>query len=199
MANTKKSGPQDKPVTKKPAAKKASGKTKPEGMSAKSSESKTKRLPLVDKTYFAKKTEGGKNWKVVDASGQTLGRLATQVAVLLMGKHYPQYTPNNDMGDSVIVINAEKVRMTGQKWEQKVYQHHTNFPGGLKTVTAKEMLTTFPERIIEKAVWRMMPKSRGHMARHWFSKLHVYAGPHHPHSAQKPVTFELAHSTQGRS
>jgi large subunit ribosomal protein L13 len=188
MANTKKSGPEDKVVTQKTAPKKA-----------KPSESKTKRLPLVDKTYFAKKGEGGKNWKVVDASGKTLGRLASQVAVLLMGKHLPQYTPNNDMGDSVIVINAEKVRMTGKKWQQKVYQHHTNFPGGLKTITAQEMLTSFPERIIEKAVWRLMPKSRGHMARHWFAKLHVYAGPHHPHSAQKPVSFEPAHSTQGRS
>lgn len=199
MANTKKTGPQDKTVSKKPVASRASGKTKPEGAEGKSLKPKTKRLPLVDKTYFAKKGEGGKNWKVVDASGQTLGRLATQVAVLLMGKHYAHYTPNNDMGDSVIVINAEKVRMTGQKWDQKVYQHHTNFPGGLKTITAKEMLTSFPERIIEKAVWRMMPKSRGHMARHWFSKLHVYAGPQHPHIAQKPVVFELDNSTQGRS
>jgi len=208
MANTKKTGPQDKEVNSKTtASKKAASKTKaasPEADSSKSLESKkkskgnpgVKRAPLIEKTYYAKKGEAGKNWKLVDASGQTLGRLATQVAVLLMGKHYPNFTPNNDTGDSVIVINAEKVRMTGDKWNQKVYQHHTNFPGGLKTVTAKEMLESHPERIIEKAVWRMMPKSRGHMARSWFAKLHVYPGSQHPHAAQKPVPFELAQ--QGR-
>jgi len=157
-----------------------------------------KRLPLVEKTYFAKRGEFGKNWKVVDASGQTLGRLASQIATVLMGKHLPSYTPNNDTGESVIVVNASQVKMTGKKWEQKVYQHHSNFPGGIKTVTAARMLKEFPERIIEKAVWRMMPKSRGHMARHWFSKLHVYAGPDHPHAAQKPEVLNLVHSRQGR-
>lgn len=198
MANTKKTGPQDKETSKKPEAAKAKSKPAREAKAAKPLESKTKRAPLIEKTYFAKKGEHGKNWKLVDASGQTLGRLASQVAVLLMGKNTPQFTPNNDTGDSVVVINAEKVRMTGKKWDQKVYQHHTNFPGGLKTITAKEMLGEHPERIIEKAVWRMMPKSRGHMARHWFAKLHVYAGPNHPHVAQKPVTVQLPHTTQGR-
>lgn len=176
--------------TKKPAK---SSKTK-----EKSAKSPAKRFPLIEKTYFAKKGESGKAWKVVDASGQTLGRLATQISTVLMGKHVPSYTPNNDTGESVIVINAAKVKMTGKKWEQKVYQHHSNYPGGIKTVTAQRMLAEFPERIIEKAVWRMMPKSRGHMARHWFSKLHVYAGPEHPHAAQKPEVMKLAPSSQGR-
>ncbi len=207
MANTKKTGPQDKETSKKTNAPKKAVPTAEAKAGAKQLESKKnlkkpssgpKRAPLIEKTYYAKKGELGKNWKLVDASGQTLGRLATQVAVLLMGKHSPNYTPNNDTGDSVIVINAEKVRMTGDKWNQKLYQHHTNFPGGLKTVTAKEMLESHPERLIEKAVWRMMPKSRGHMARHWFSKLHVYPGAQHPHAAQKPVPFELAQTTQGR-
>jgi large subunit ribosomal protein L13 len=203
MANTKKTGPQDKENPKKPAAEKRTAKAasdKPLESKAKTKKpgAGPKRAPLIAKTYFAKYGESGKQWKLVDASGQTLGRLATQVAVLLMGKHYPNYTPNNDTGDSVIVINAEKVRMTGKKWDQKVYQHHTNFPGGLKTVTAKEKLESHPNRIIEKAVWRMMPKSRGHMARHWFSKLHVYAGAEHPHAAQKPQPVTLAHTTEGR-
>ena len=210
MANTNKTSPQDKETTKKSAASKA---TKKVAASAKTGEAKSKSLeskdkkpkipgykrsPLVEKTYFVKQGAAGKNWKLVDASGLTLGRLATQVAIMLMGKQYANYTPNNDTGDSVIVIYAEKVRMTGDKWNQKVYQHHTNFPGGLKTITAKEMLEQHPERIIEKAVWRMMPKSRGHMARHWFGKLHVYAGSQHPHIAQKPETVSLA-TTKGRS
>lgn len=204
MANTKKTGPQDQENPKKPAAAKKTAKAasdKPLESKEKSKKpaSGPKRAPLIDKTYFVKKGEFGKQWKLVDASGQTLGRLASQVAVLLMGKHYPNFTPNNDTGDSVIVINAEKVRMTGKKWDQKVYQHHSNFPGGLKTVTAKEMLESHPNRIIEKAVWRMMPKSRSHMARHWFAKLHVYAGAEHPHAAQKPQPVTLAHTTEGRS
>ncbi|NBX93959.1 MAG: 50S ribosomal protein L13 [Proteobacteria bacterium] len=212
MANTKKTGPQDKETSKKTTASKAPQKKaaaeKAEVAPSKDLKSQDKtnnrkstatpRVPLIEKTHFVKHGTAGKQWKLVDASGLTLGRLASQVAVLLMGKHYANYTPNNDTGDSVIVINAEKVRMTGDKWNQKVYQHHTNFPGGLKTITAKEMLANHPERIVEKAVWRMMPKSRGHMARHWFSKLHVYAGPQHPHQAQKPEAITLAYSTQGR-
>jgi len=210
MANTKKTGPQDKETSKKPTAakktaavetspKKAPKADKPlESKEKKKGAPAPKRFPLVEKTFFAKKG-GVSQWKVVDASGQTLGRLASQVAVLLMGKHYPHFTPNNDTGDSVIIINADKVVLTGDKWNQKLYQHHSNFPGGLKTVTAKRMLETHPERIVEKAVWRMMPKSRGHMARHWFAKLHVYTGSEHPHAAQKPVPFNLVHSTQGRS
>jgi large subunit ribosomal protein L13 len=125
----------------------------------------------------------------VDASGQTLGRLASQVARILMGKENPRYTPFIDTGDHVIVINGEKVRMTGMKSESKVYQHYTGYPGGLKTEAYKKRLVRRPEAVIEAAVRRMLPKNK--LAAHMLSKLNVYQGDKHPHQAQKPQEYKL--------
>lgn len=199
MANTKKSGPEDKATPKKSAKAEA---PKAEAKAAKPADSKEKkaakskapaapRAKLVEKTLFVKKGAMGKAWKVIDVAGQPLGRISSHIAILLMGKHYPHYTPNNDTGDSVVVINADKVKLSGDKWNQKLYQWHTNYAGGIKTMTAREMLEKHPERLVEKAVWRMMPKSRGHMTRRWISKLFVYAGDKHPHTAQKPEAVTL--------
>lgn len=193
MANTKKSGPQDK-VTKKSTKAAA---PKAEAKSAEPKEKRAAKAPaaprakLVERTLFASKGNYGQAWKLVDVAGLPLGRISSHIAVLLMGKHYPHYTPNNDTGDSVVVINCDKVKLTGDKWNQKEYNWHTGYAGGIKTMTAKEMLEKHPERLVEKAVWRMMPKSRGHMTRKWISKLHVYAGDKHPHIAQKPEAVKL--------
>jgi large subunit ribosomal protein L13 len=142
------------------------------------------RRPLMEKTFFAKTGELTPKWRLIDASGQTLGRLATYVATALMGKDKPTYTRSVDTGDFVVIINAEKISLTGKKWQDKVYQHHTGFPGGIKTYSAEYIRENHPHRLIEKAVWRMLP--HGHMGRHWFSKLKVYAGTEHPHKAQQP-------------
>lgn len=130
-----------------------------------------------------------KKWYVVDASGQTLGRLAAGVASVLRGKNKPEFTPNVDTGDYVIVINAEKIKVTGKKLDQKVYYRHSDHIGSLKETTLREMLEKHPERVIEKAVKGMLPK--GPLGREMYTKLHVYAGPDHPHAAQKPevLTF----------
>ena len=140
-------------------------------------------------TYFPKAGEIARKWYVVDASGQTLGRLASQVARILMGKENPQYTTFLDTGDHVIVINAEKVKTTGMKSEQKVYQHYTGYPGGLRTEEFKKRFDRKPEAIIEAAVLRMLPKSK--LGRQMISKLNVYRGEKHPHQAQKPVAKAL--------
>jgi large subunit ribosomal protein L13 len=140
-------------------------------------------------TYFPKEGEIARKWYVVDASGQTLGRLASQVARILMGKNNPKYTPFIDTGDHVIVINAEKVKTTGMKAEQKSYQHYTGYPGGLRTEDFRKRFERKPELIIEAAVSRMLPKSR--MGKQMFSKLKVYRGDKHPHEAQRPQALAV--------
>jgi large subunit ribosomal protein L13 len=140
-------------------------------------------------TYFPKEGEIARKWYVVDASGQTLGRLASRVARILMGKENPKYTPFIDTGDHVIVINAEKVKTTGVKSEQKKYQHYTGYPGGLRTEDYRKRMERKPELIIEEAVSRMLPKSK--MGKHMFTKLKVYRGDKHPHEAQKPEAMAL--------
>lgn len=141
------------------------------------------------KTFSAKPHEVEREWFVVDAQGQTLGRLATHIAVLLRGKHKPIYTPHVDCGDYVIVVNADKINVTGQKLDQKIYYRHSGYPGGLKQVTLRRRLQTHPERVIESAVRGMLPKNR--LGRKMFKKLKVYAGPIHPHEAQQPTPVEL--------
>jgi large subunit ribosomal protein L13 len=136
------------------------------------------------KTYFPKEAEAKNDWLLVDASGQTLGRLATRIASALRGKHKVDFTPNQLMGDFVIVINAEKVAFTGNKLDGKTYDHFTGYPGGLKIATAREVLQKHPERIIEEAVWGMLPK--GHNGRKMIRRLKVYKGASHPHAAQQP-------------
>jgi len=141
-------------------------------------------------TYFPKEGEIVRKWYVVDASGQTLGRLASQVARILMGKENPKYTPFLDTGDHVVVVNAAKVRITGMKAEQKLYQHYTGYPGGLRTEDFKKRFARKPELVIEQAVLRMLPKTK--LGRHMFSKMKVYKGDKHPHAAQKPEARALA-------
>ena len=140
-------------------------------------------------TYIAKEADIVKKWYVIDAEGVTLGRLASEVATILRGKNKPQYAPNVDMGDYVIIVNAEKVAVTGKKLEQKMYRRHSGWVGGLKEVRMDKMLATHPERVIEHAVKGMLPKNA--LGRKMFSKLHVYAGAEHPHAAQKPETLEF--------
>ncbi len=142
------------------------------------------------KTYSAKPAEIVKKWVLIDASGLVLGRLASIIAMRLRGKHTPRYTPHVDCGDNVIVVNAEKVVLTGKKLEQKVYYHHTGFPGGIKDRKAKFILQSkFPERVLEKAVERMLDE--GPLARKQFGNLRVYKGPSHPHEAQNPVALDV--------
>lgn len=141
-------------------------------------------------TYFPKAGEIARKWYVVDASGQTLGRLSSQVARILMGKNNPRYTPFLDTGDHVVVINADKVKTTGMKAEQKVYQHYTGYPGGLRTESFRKRFANRPERIVEQAVLRMLPKSK--LGRQMISKLKIYRGDKHPHEAQKPEALTLA-------
>jgi len=140
-------------------------------------------------TYFPKAGEIARKWYVVDAAGQTLGRLASQVAGILMGKENPRYTPFLDTGDHVVVINAGKIRITGMKAEQKKYQHYTGYPGGLRTEDFRKRFERQPERTIEDAVKRMLPKTK--LGRHMASKLKVYRGDKHPHQAQKPEAKQL--------
>lgn len=146
------------------------------------------------RTYSPKPSDIERKWYVIDATDIVLGRLASQVAVLLRGKHKPTYAPHMDMGDYVIVINAEKIALTGSKRENKMAYHHSGFPGGLRAVNYAELLETHPERAIEKAVQGMLPKNR--LARQQIQKLKVYAGPEHPHAAQNPEPFELTQIAQ---
>ena len=135
-------------------------------------------------SFCAKPDEVARNWWVIDAEGQTLGRLAVQVATVLRGKNKPQYTPHVDCGDFVVIINAEKVAVSGNKEEQKMYRHHSGFPGGFKEETLRSLRGRRPTAIIEKAVKGMLPHNR--LGARQFTKLNVYAGPTHPHEAQKP-------------
>ncbi len=140
-------------------------------------------------TYMAKPNEVERKWYVVDAEGQTLGRLASEVAAILRGKNKPTFTPHVDTGDHVIIINAEKIHLTGNKLADKKYYRHTNHPGGLKVTTAGEMLEKKPERMLELAIKGMLPKNR--LGRQQGKKLHVFAGSEHKHQAQKPEVYEL--------
>ena len=142
------------------------------------------------KTYNAKPGEVERRWYVVDADGKTLGRLATQVADILRGKGKPQYTPHVDTGDFVVVVNAEKVHVTGNKLEEKRYYRHSGYPGGLRSRTLREQLDHRPAEVIRKAVRGMLPKNR--LARRQLLKLKVYAGPEHPHQAQSPQPLEVS-------
>ncbi len=141
-------------------------------------------------TYFPKAGEIARKWYVVDASGQALGRLSSRVAHILMGKEKPKYTPFLDTGDHVIVVNADKVKLSGMKAEAKVYQHYTGYPGGLRTESYTRRMNRRPEQVIEEAVKRMLPKSK--LGRQMISKLKVYRGEKHPHQAQKPEGLVLA-------
>ncbi|WP_035799109.1 50S ribosomal protein L13 [Butyrivibrio sp. NC3005] len=141
------------------------------------------------KTFMPSATTVEKKWYVVDATDKTLGRLATEVANVLRGKNKPIFTPNIDTGDYVIVINAEKIKVTGKKMDQKIYWHHTDYVGGQKQATLREMLNTHPERVIEHAVKGMLPKNS--LGRAMYTKLHVYAGAEHNHAAQKPEVLDF--------
>jgi large subunit ribosomal protein L13 len=141
------------------------------------------------KSYMARPLSVYRKWHLVAAEGRTLGRLATEIATVLRGKNKPQYTPHVDTGDFVVVVNAEKIIVTGKKAEQKVYRRHSQRPGGLKEVSYEQMLERKPEEILRKAVRGMMPKTR--LGRQQFRKLKLYAGPEHPHEAQNPQPYEV--------
>jgi len=138
---------------------------------------------------MARPLEVERKWYVVDAEGRTLGRLASEIARVLRGKNKQQYTPHVDVGDFVVVVNAEKVVVTGKKAEQKVYRRHSGYPGGLKTTSYERMMERRPEEVLRKAVYGMMPKNR--LARRQMRKLKIYAGPEHPHAAQNPQRLEV--------
>jgi len=138
----------------------------------------------VEKTYYPKAKEVTQDWVLVDANDQNLGRLATQIASMLLGKHKPNFTPGVIMGDFVVVVNAERIRVTGNKMETKNYYHHTNYPGGLKTISLRQQLEKHPDRVIRSAVWGMLPHNK--YGRQLIKNLKVYAGPDHPHKAQNP-------------
>jgi len=144
------------------------------------------------RTYSAtaSEIEAGREWYVVDATGLTLGRLATQIAMVLRGKHKPTFTPNLDCGDFVIVVNADKIRVTGQKLDQKFYYRYSGYPGGLSEISLRDQLDKHPERVIEAAVKGMLARNR--LRRQLIKKLKVYAGPEHPHQAQQPKPFPYA-------
>ncbi len=142
------------------------------------------------RTYVATPATRERNWVVIDATGQTLGRLATQIANTLRGKGKPEFTPHCDVGDFVIVVNAERIAVTGKKMDEKRYYRHSGYPGGLKSRTLAEMLERRPEEVIRKAVKGMLPRNR--LGRAQLRKLKVYAGPDHPHAAQKPEPMEVA-------
>ena len=140
------------------------------------------------KTYYPKAGEIERKWYVVDANGENLGRLATRIAVVLLGKHKPTFTPGVEMGDYVVVINAERVTVTGtktvSKMDSKMYHRHSGYPGGLRSISLREQLRRFPDRVIRSAVWGMLPHNR--MGRSLLKRLKVYAGPEHPHGTQRP-------------
>ena len=144
----------------------------------------------MQKTWNAKPGEVARDWYVVDAEGKTLGRLATRIADTLRGKDKPQYTPHVDTGDFVVVVNAEKVQVTGKKLDEKLYRHHSGYPGGLKERPLREQLRRRPTEVIRKAVKGMLPRNR--LARAQLLKLKVYAGPEHPHEAQSPKPLDLS-------
>lgn len=141
------------------------------------------------KTYSAKPHEVDQSWLLVDAEGQTLGRMATVIATRLRGKHKPEYTPHIDTGDFIVVINAEKVHVTGKKATDKIYHGHSGYPGGLKSISFEKLIEKSPEKVIQRAVKGMLPRTA--LGRAMFKKLKVYAGSEHPHSAQQPQTVQL--------
>ncbi len=141
------------------------------------------------KTYSARKEDIERSWHLIDLEGQTVGRAASQIATILRGKHKPLFTPHVDCGDFVVCVNADKVVFTGNKTDEKVYRRHSGYPGGLKSITARELLEKKPEDVITYAVRGMLPK--GPLGREIVKKLKVYAGSEHPHEAQQPVTYEL--------
>jgi len=143
----------------------------------------------MSKTYMAKAQDIERKWYLVDATDIVLGRLSTEVASILRGKHKPTFTPHVDCGDYVIIVNAEKVAFTGKKLDEKIYFRHSGYPGGLKSRTAKVMLELQPEKVLEKAIRGMLPKNR--LGEQMYRKLFVYAGPEHPHQAQKPEVLDL--------
>ncbi|MCZ7544023.1 MAG: 50S ribosomal protein L13 [Anaerolineae bacterium] len=140
------------------------------------------------KTYVTKPSEIERDWYVVDAAGMTLGRLATRIAAVLRGKHKPTFTPNLDTGDFVIVVNAEKIHVTGNKLDDKMYHRHSGYPSGLTSITLRRQLEKYPDRVIQQAVKGMLPHN--HLGRKMLKKLKVYAGPEHPHQAQQPRPLE---------
>lgn len=141
------------------------------------------------KTFMANENTITRKWYVVDATNKTLGRLATEVATVLKGKHKPYYTPHVDCGDYVIIVNAEKIELTGKKWDQKKYYKHSGYSGGLTETSAKDLMVKFPTRMVEKAVIGMLPHTT--LGRQMADKLFVYAGPEHKHAAQKPEVLEV--------
>jgi large subunit ribosomal protein L13 len=141
------------------------------------------------KSYMARPLEVERKWYVVDAEGKHLGRLATEIVRVLRGKNKPQYTPHVDVGDFVVVVNADRVAVTGKKAEQRVYRRHSGYPGGMKETSYEQMFARKPTEVLRKAVYGMMPKTR--LARKQFKKLKIYAGPEHPHAAQDPQTLEV--------
>ncbi len=141
------------------------------------------------KSYMARPLEVERKWYVVDAEGKHLGRLATEIVRVLRGKNKPQYTPHGDVGDFVVVVNADRVAVTGRKAEQRGYRRHSGYPGGMKETSYEQMLARKPTEILRKAVYGMMPKTR--LARKQFKKLKIYAGPEHPHAAQDPQRLEV--------
>ena len=141
------------------------------------------------KTFSAKASEVQRDWFVIDATGKTLGRMATEIARRLRGKHKPEYTPHVDTGDYIVVVNAEKVAVTGNKAKDKIYHSHTGYPGGLKSISFEKLIDRAPERTIESAVKGMLP--RNPLGREMFRKLKVYAGSDHPHTAQQPKALEI--------
>jgi large subunit ribosomal protein L13 len=143
----------------------------------------------VQKTYYPKPDEISRKWVLVDAEDQNLGRLASGIARVLLGKDKPQYTPGVDVGDFVIVVNAEKISVTGKRLDQKMYYRHSGYPGGLKKINLRDQLAKFPERVIQSAVWGMVPHNR--YGRKIMRKLRIYSGPNHPHAAQKPTTMNF--------
>jgi len=142
----------------------------------------------VEKTYYPKAGEINQEWVVVDANYQNLGRFAARVASLLLGKHKPNFTPGVDTGDYVVVVNAERVSVTGNKMDEKMYYRHSNYPGGLKTISLRQQLEKHPDRVLRSAVWGMLPHNK--YGRQVIKKLKVYAGPDHPHQAQNPRTLD---------
>lgn len=142
----------------------------------------------VEKTYYPKEGEITRDWYLVDANDQNLGRLATKIASVLLGKHKPQFTPGVDTGDFVVVVNAERVRVTGNKLDDKKYYRHSGYPGGIKEITLRRQLQTHPDRVLRSAVWGMLPHNK--YGRRVLKKLKIYAGPDHPHKAQQPEPLE---------
>ena len=141
------------------------------------------------KTFSAKPAEVRRDWYVIDATGKTLGRLSTEIAHRLRGKHKPEYTPHIDTGDYIVVVNAEKVRVTGNKLKDKIYYRHSGYIGNLKSISLEKLLKEAPERVIEGAVKGMLP--RGPLGRQMYAKLRVFAGPEHPHAAQQPIPLQV--------